>query len=123
MKLMCPKIDCRAPECCILDHYIVLALKFDILVESTDVTWGKVLQASSQRGGGAQPSGLDSNRVPLGKNDTSMGCNELQLRFKDQEEIQTYPLNANLHLLPGVSKKEVVALSAVAGDGFDRDKT
>lgn len=53
MKLMYPKIDCRAPECCILDHYIVLALKFDILVESTDVTWGKVLQASSQRGGGS----------------------------------------------------------------------
>lgn len=52
-----------------------------------------------------------------------MGCIELQVRFKDQEEIQTYPLNASLHLLPGVSKKEVVALSAVAGDAFDHDKT
>lgn len=72
-----------------------------------------------------EPSGLDSlEGYPYGKTTKSMGCNELQLRFKDQEEIQTYPLNANLHLdTPGVSKKEVVALSAVAGEAFDHDKT
>lgn len=74
MKLMYPKIDCLRLNAVFLTITLSWPWKFDILVESTDVTWGSQFsRLHPKEVGGAEPSKIDSNGFFPTENDKKHG--------------------------------------------------